>query len=84
MGNNNEKKEDNLVKLDNELDKVSGGMFWLDDDLDDGHEKSCFSNAFHSENECDASPDGYHHFYVIEESIFGDTEKCKFCGELTE
>ena len=84
MGSKDKKNEDNLVKLDKELDNVSGGIFWFDDDHADGHEKSCLTTFFHCENECDASPDGYHHFYVIEESIFGDYEKCKYCGLETE
>ncbi|MBE6015678.1 MAG: hypothetical protein E7241_10015 [Lachnospiraceae bacterium] len=84
MGKNDKNNEDEMVKLDGELNKVSGGMFNLDDNLPDGHEKSCFTNWFHSKNECSASPDGYHFFYVIEESIFGDKEKCKYCGEETD
>lgn len=84
MGKNDKNNKDEMVKLDGELNKVAGGIFWLDDDLDDGHEKSCFSNCFHSKNECSASPDGYHHFYVVDESFFGDTERCRYCGEETE
>ena len=58
----NEKMNDELVKVnDGEMDNVAGGIFGLDDDAPDGHEKSCFQ-AFHFEGECSKSSDGYHYW----------------------
>ena len=48
---------------DDELEAVSGGAFWFDDDAPDGHESSCFL-SFHRKNKCVPSqdPDGMHYW----------------------
>ena len=69
-----EKMNDELVKVnDGEMDNVAGGIFGLDDDAPDGHEKSCFQ-AFHFKGECSKSSDGYHYWVDGKYAPY-----CKYC-----
>ena len=77
--NKNNITNDELLKLhDGEIDNVSGGSFWRDEDYDDGHEKSCFA-SWHWENECKNSADGYH--YWVRD---GAEDRCTRCGARTD
>lgn len=71
------KKNDELVKVnEDEMDNVAGGAFFFGKDHDDGFEINC-AFAWHSENECKKSPDGYH--YWIEGK--GTAHQCKYCNK---
>ena len=75
----NKKMNDDLKKLnEKETDEVSGGVLGFDKDHTDGHELSCFY-AYHSENECDKSPDGYHFWYKDERNC--NIVTCKYCRQ---
>ncbi len=81
MADNNDLNNE-LEKLkDNDLNKVSGGIFGLDDDYDDGHELSCFVStaSWNQENECPDSPDHYHYWFENKNKLYYYT--CKHCGE---
>ncbi|MBE6015396.1 MAG: hypothetical protein E7241_08565 [Lachnospiraceae bacterium] len=76
MKKTNNNMNDELDKLsEKEMDDVSGGIFWLGKDYDDGFEKSC-TLAWHHENECKKSADGYH--YWVEGK--GCARQCKHCN----
>lgn len=75
----NKNKNDEMKKLNaNEIDNVSGGIFWQDDNYDDGLEKSCIL-SYHSKNECDKSSDGYHYHEAY--GAVGQT-RCTRCGKI--
>ena len=68
----NKDMNDELEKLEEkETDDVSGGKLFKGEDYEDGHEINCII-AYHRENECPESPDGYH-FWVL--------TRCKRCGK---
>ncbi len=63
--NKNTDVNNELKRLkDTEVDEVSGGVFRGGEDHADGHELSCVV-AWHSENECKKSPDGYHYWEEV-------------------
>lgn len=69
--------EDTLKKVkDSDMEGVSGGVLGFGEDAPDGHEKSCLV-TYHSENECDKSPDGYHFWFKDPE--LGYRLFCKYC-----
>ena len=63
---------------DDELEAVSGGVIWFDDDAPDGKERSCLL-MFHHKNECQKSilPEGFHYWFDNNYSL-----KCKYCNKL--
>lgn len=76
-----------MVRLGEELDHVSGGVFGLGSDHSDGHEKCC-AMVFHWEDECDESPDRFHFFETFTDTDdYGyeyEYEECKYCGTWFE
>ena len=65
---------------DDELDAVSGGVLWFDDDAKDGHEKSCIWQ-WHWKNECDNSHEkgGYHYTRIGVETVNGYRHQYYYC-----
>ena len=84
-------KDDRKLSVD-ELDAVSGGVFWLGDDAPDGHELGCWSfwyetwGDFYVENMDEYCYGGYgrrHEFGDVETIKYGDELRparvCKHC-----
>ena len=89
--------EESYRKLSNdELDAVSGGILWFDDDAPDGHELSCIYtwytgwNDFYIQNQytyCWGGKGKKHEFggtYMDDYYVFGgdvEMHDCKLCGK---
>ena len=70
---------DDLKKLDDEqLDDVAGGVWWLEEDTEDGHEVSCMGWYYSCviPRKCSKSESGKHYFVELSRTCF----KCKYCG----
>ncbi len=70
---------DDLVKLEDEqLDDVAGGVLWLEEDTEDGHEVSCMGWYYSCviPRKCSKSESGKHYFEELSRTCF----KCKYCG----
>ena len=85
-------KDDRKLSVD-ELDAVSGGVFWLGDDAPDGHELGCWSywyenwDDFYVENMyeyCYGAQGRRHEFGGVETVMWGDEPRkariCKHCN----
>ena len=71
------KADPDLKKVDDdELDAVSGGKGWSDENAPDGHERSCYY-VFHSANECPNSPDGLHYWC---KKTYESQARCRYCS----